>query len=262
MFDKYLDIAINASLISGKSILKVYKNDKIDSELKSDLSPLTLADKNSHIEIVKILEKTGIPILSEEGRNIPFEERRKWKIFWLIDPLDGTKEFIKKNGDFTVNIALIEDNEPVLGVIYVPVTKEIYFATKGKGAYISKLKSEDDFDYNEAIKLPINVKRENYVVVASRSHLNDETKEYISNIEQNKEKVELLSRGSSLKICMVAEGKADIYPRFGPTMEWDIAAGHAIAIESGCSFTHADEQTPIKYNKENLLNPYFIVKRG
>lgn len=260
MFDKELDIAINASLIAGKSILEVYKNEKIDSDLKSDLSPLTLADKNSHDEIVKILEKTGLPILSEEGKNISFEERKNWKMFWLVDPLDGTKEFIKKNGDFTVNIALIEDNKPVLGVIYVPVTKEIYFAAKGRGAFISKLKSEEEFNYNTAIKLPIKIKRDSYVIVASRSHLNDETKEYISKIEQKKENVELLSRGSSLKICMVAEGKADIYPRFGPTMEWDVAAGHAIAIEAGCSFTQSDEQTPIKYNKENLLNPYFIVK--
>lgn len=262
MFNKYLDIAINASLIAGKSILEVYKNDKIDSELKSDLSPLTLADKKSHNEIVKILETTSIPILSEEGKNIPFEERKNWEKFWLIDPLDGTKEFIKKNGDFTVNIALIDKGEPVMGVIYVPISKQIYYAEKGKGAYIANLISEDSFDHNLSDKLPIITPRNNFIVVASISHMNDETKNYIDNIKLNKKNVELFSRGSSLKICMVAEGKADIYPRFGPTMEWDIAAGHAIAIEAGCSFTKADEISPIEYNKENLLNPYFIVKSG
>ncbi len=261
MLNKLLLLAINASLNAGKSILEVYKNEKIDSELKSDLSPLTLADKNSHNEIVKILETTEIPILSEEGKSISFNERKNWDRFWLIDPLDGTKEFIKKNGDFTVNIALIENGRPTMGVIYVPVTKQIYYAEKNKGAYLGNIISENNFDHNLSIKLPIESHRKNFVIVASISHMNDDTKNFIAKIEQQNKNVNLLSRGSSLKICMVAEGKADIYPRFGPTMEWDIAAGHAIAIEAGCSFTKSDEFSQIEYNKENLLNPYFIVKR-
>lgn len=263
MLNNLLVLAVNASLNAGKAILEVYKNEKIEAELKDDNSPLTLADKNAHLEIIKILENTNIPVLSEEGRHISFEERKNWEYLWIVDPLDGTKEFINRNGDFTVNIALIKNQEPVLGVVYVPVSGQIYFSVKGEGAYAAILQNAEMFnsDYKKYTKIPNRAKREGYVAVASRSHMNSETKDYISNLEKSKGKIELQSRGSSLKICMVAEDEADIYPRFGPTMEWDTAAGHAIAIEAGCTFIQADETTPFIYNKENLLNPYFIVKR-
>ncbi len=263
MLNKLLVLAVSASLNAGKAILEVYKNEKIEAELKDDNSPLTLADKNAHLEIIKILETTNIPVLSEEGRSIAYEERKNWEYLWIVDPLDGTKEFINRNGDFTVNIALIKNQKPILGVVYVPVSGQIYFSIKGEGAYTAIIQNNELFnsDYKKYTKIPNCAKRNSYIAVASRSHMNSETKDYISNLENSKGKIELQSRGSSLKICMVAEGEADIYPRFGPTMEWDTAAGHAIAIEAGCTFTQADEQTPFIYNKENLLNPYFIVKR-
>ncbi len=263
MLNNLLVLAVSASLNAGKAILEVYKNEKIEAELKDDNSPLTLADKNAHLEIIKILETTNIPVLSEEGRSIAYEERKNWEYLWIVDPLDGTKEFINRNGDFTVNIALIKNQKPILGVVYVPVSGQIYFSIKGEGAYTAIIQNNELFnsDYKKYTKIPNCAKRSSYIAVASRSHMNSETKDYISNLENSKGKIELQSRGSSLKICMVAEGEADIYPRFGPTMEWDTAAGHAIAIEAGCTFTQADEQTPFIYNKENLLNPYFIVKR-
>lgn len=263
MLDNLLVLAVNASLNAGKAILEVYKNENIEAELKADNSPLTLADKNAHLEIVKILETTNIPILSEEGRNIPFEERKNWEYLWIVDPLDGTKEFINRNGDFTVNIALIKNKKPVIGVVYVPVSGQLYFSVEGNGAYSVLFNENESFDseYKRYAKIKNHANRCNYIAVASRSHMNFETKDYINNLEKTKGKIELKSRGSSLKICMVAEGEADIYPRFGPTMEWDTAAGHAISIEAGCTFIQADEKTPFEYNKENLLNPYFIVKR-
>ena len=262
--DNLLVLAVQASLNAGKAILEVYQNEKIESELKEDNSPLTIADKNAHSEIMKILDETKIPILSEEGRSISYEERKNWEYLWIVDPLDGTKEFINRNGDFTVNIALVKNYEPILGVVYVPVSGQIYFSIKGSGAFTAKIQSDEQFevDFKNYTLIPLVSNRLSYIAVASRSHMNKDTNNYISKLEIEKGKVELLSRGSALKICMVAEGEADIYPRFGPTMEWDTAAGHAIAIEAGCSFTQVDEKTPFIYNKENLLNPYFIVKRN
>lgn len=263
MQDKLLYSAIDAALQAGKAILEIYKNENIESELKADQSPLTIADKNAHNEIIRILKSTEIPVLSEEGRNIPFNERKNWEYFWLVDPLDGTKEFINRNGDFTVNIALIKKNEPVLGVVYVPVIGTIYFADNGAGAF--RLEDCNKLTIEEIVKssqsIPVFNNRQSFIIVASRSHMNDETKMYIQKLEKTKGKVELASRGSSLKICMVAEGSADVYPRFGPTMEWDTAAGHAVAVEAGCVFLQGDEKTPLCYNKENLLNPFFVVSR-
>ena len=262
MPDSLLEVALNASINAGKAILKVYSNEKIESELKQDKSPLTLADKNAHDEICKILKSTNIPILSEEGLNIPYSERKNWELLWIVDPLDGTKEFINRNGDFTVNIALIQNNFPVLGVVFIPVKGLFYYGTKGKGAFRSEVhgvKCPEDI-LNNSVRIPVSETARPYTVVASRSHMNDETTTYIKNMEAEKGVIQFISRGSALKICMVAEGSADVYPRFGPTMEWDTAAGHAVALEAGCRFTQADGITPVKYNKEDLLNPYFIVK--
>jgi 3'(2'), 5'-bisphosphate nucleotidase len=180
----------------------------------------------------------------------------------LIDPLDGTKEFIKRNGEFTVNIALIDQNKPVLGVVYSPVLQQIYYGDMQNGAFMAnEVIYSETFELlaQKARNLPIPSSRESITVVASKSHLNDETKAYIQNIEKNSAKpIETTSIGSSLKICLVAEGKADIYPRFGPTMEWDTAAGHAVAKAAGKNVKHAITNLELKYNKENLLNPFFI----
>ncbi len=261
---KLLKIAVEASIYAGEEILKVYESDDFQIVSKADNSPLTLADKNAHNKIMSFLKKTEIPVLSEEGQHLPYKERKKWKCFWLVDPLDGTKEFIKRNGEFTVNIALIKKQIPVAGVIYVPVTKTLYFADIESGAFkIDEIPSKEYENMTELIKyahkLPLPEKNRPYTVVGSRSHMNDETKTYFNKLKKEYGDIEIISRGSSLKLCMIAEGKADIYPRFGPTMEWDTAAGHAIVSAAGGTVTKIND-TLLLYNKENLLNPFFKAK--
>lgn len=260
-----LSIAIKASVEAGKEILKVYETDDFQEEKKADNSPLTLADRNAHNKIVSFLEKTEFPILSEEGQHLPYEERKKWDYFWLVDPLDGTKEFIKRNGEFTVNIALVKKNTPIASVIYVPVTKVLYFADVEMGAFkIQNAEIITNFDFNflktNSQQLPLPFEKRPYTVVGSRSHLNEKTNNYIESLSQEHGHVKMMPVGSSLKLCMIAEGKADIYPRFGPTMEWDIASGHAIVVASGAKIFKTDGAKML-YNKEDLLNPYFIVER-
>lgn len=260
-----LQTAITSSLSAGRAILNVYGTEDFGVELKADNSPLTIADKRSHQIIADDLETTGIPILSEEGRDIPFTERKHWKRFWLVDPLDGTKEFVKRNGEFTVNIALIKNGKPVMGVIYVPVTDVLYFGSSEVGAYRLENAEKEitDKDWNEkAIKLPVSQNREDYRVVASRSHMNADTESFVDKLRQRHSQIEIVSKGSSIKLCLVAEGEADIYPRFGPTSEWDTAAGHAIILASGGKVVLAeDESKALTYNKENILNPYFIAQK-
>jgi 3'(2'), 5'-bisphosphate nucleotidase len=258
-----LKTAIRSSLEAGKAILEIYHSGDFDIEIKGDNSPLTKADKIAHNMIVSYLEKTGIPVLSEEGKEIPYQERKNWKQLWIVDPIDGTKEFIKRNGEFTVNIALVEDQIPVLGVIYAPALKELYFADQDNGSY--KLDDISEFTSLEAItskanKLPFNIKSEAYTVVASKSHLSPETEEYIATLEKEHGKVETISKGSSLKLCMVAEGTAQQYPRFAPTMEWDTAAGQAICAFAGKTVMDYITKKEMLYNRENLLNNWFLVK--
>lgn len=256
-----LEIAIKASLDGGLEILKVYAQD-FSVELKADESPLTKADQNAHIAIEKVLEKTGIPILSEEGKKTPFEERKNWKQFWMVDPLDGTKEFVKRNGEFTVNVALIENGKSILGVIYVPVSKELYFAANGVGSFkineITEFTSLNNLITN-ANPLPIKNDSDEVLIVASRSHLSEETEAFINEQKLIYPKVNTLSKGSSLKLCMVAEGRAKYYPRYAPTMEWDTAAGQAICELAGFKVLQYKTETSVEYNKENLLNPWFLV---
>lgn len=259
-----IQTAIEAAISAGSAILLVYNSNDFEVELKSDNSPLTLADRNAHDVIVGYLGKTGIPILSEEGRGIPYEERKNWHQFWLVDPLDGTKEFVKRNGEFTVNIALIENGKPVMGVIYVPVTDVLYVGSIADGAYrieeASSFTTETEL-LESAQKLPIDRNDNSFKVVASRSHMSKETEDYVDKLRQKHENVEIVSKGSSLKLCLVAEGNADIYPRFGLTSEWDTGAGHAIVLASGGKVVLAEnEAKELSYNKENILNPYFIVK--
>lgn len=257
-----LSTAIVASLRGGEEILKVYAQD-FEVEFKADESPLTMADQNAHNAIEKILKETSLPILSEEGKSIPYSERKDWKRFWMVDPLDGTKEFVKRNGEFTVNIALIENGVSILGVIYVPVSKELYFAAQGIGSF--KAENIVSFDtlaglMDFANKLPMAAPNDEVVIVASRSHLSAETEAFFEEQKKLGFKVSTLSRGSSLKLCMVAEGKARYYPRYAPTMEWDTAAGQAICELAGFKVVQYQSEIPVKYNKENLLNPWFLVK--
>ena len=245
-----LAIAKKAALAAGAEILIIYESGDFSIEAKADDSPLTLADKAAHNKIVSYLEATKLPILSEEGRDIPYKERKNWEYFWLVDPLDGTKEFIKKNGEFTVNIALIRHGTPILGVVYPPVLGELYWSVVQKGAF-----KEFNGELQRLNTTKKSLTESGLRVVASRSHLSPETEEFISELKEPK----VVSKGSSLKFLLVASGDADVYPRFGPTMEWDTAAAHAIVMEAGGSVTLEDMVTPLSYNKMNLLNPYFIV---
>jgi len=258
-----LEIAVKASLAAGKRIMEIYENEDFEVDFKGDNSPLTKADIAAHHTIQKVLEITNIPILSEEGRHLPYEIRKTWNQLWIVDPIDGTKEFIKRNGDFTVNIALVEDQIPVLGVIYVPALKELYFADKNNGSYklddISEFTSLEDIT-SKANKLPFNIKTKTYTLVASKSHLSPETEEYIASLEKKHGKVETISKGSSLKLCMVAEGVAQQYPRFAPTMEWDTAAGQAICTFAGKKVFDYKTKKVMLYNREYLLNNWFLVK--
>lgn len=243
--------------------MEIYENEDFEVEAKDDDSPLTKADLASHKIIMEVLQETGIPVLSEEGRELPYEQRKHWSRLWIVDPIDGTKEFIKRNGEFTVNIALVEEQVPVLGVIYVPATRELYFADKETGSF--KLKDISEFTFmdnirNKAEKLPLDLPKETYTVVASKSHLSPETEEYIDGLKKEHGEVETISKGSSLKLCMVAEGRADCYPRFGPTMEWDTAAGQAICMYAGKTVVDHNTKKEMVYNREVLLNNYFIVK--
>jgi 3'(2'), 5'-bisphosphate nucleotidase len=267
-----LEIAVRASVDAGKKIMEVYGSD-FNVEYKSDSSPLTVADKEANNIINGYLSDTGIPVLSEEGKQIPFNERSKWPVFWMVDPLDGTKEFVKRNGEFTVNIALIEKNTPVIGVIYAPALDVLYFGMNETGSMVlnnvtEMLKSIDtDSSYIQRVlslskSMPLTKQDRNFTAVASRSHLSTETESFIDSLRKQHGEVAFISSGSSLKICLVAEGVADIYPRLAPTMEWDTAAGQAIAEFSGCTVTRYDNNEQVVYNKEDLLNPFFIVSRN
>lgn len=255
---------LNLSLDAGRAILEVYET-AFSVELKDDRSPLTLADKRSNEILCNgLLKIGGVPILSEEMKQVPYEERKAWKSFWLVDPLDGTKEFIKRNGEFTVNIALIDGSEPVFGLIYVPVSGKFYFALKGCGSYLFSGSNTIPGTFNEVIvsgkKLPIEQRPAGeFNIVASRSHMSPKTEAYIHDERGKHTVVNIVSAGSSLKFCLVAEGKADVYPRFGPTMEWDTAAGHIIVAETGKKLVRCDTMNELTYNKPNLLNPDFLV---
>jgi 3'(2'), 5'-bisphosphate nucleotidase len=242
---------------AGKAILDIYHTEDFSVEAKSDNSPLTKADKAANEIIVSELQRLypEIPIISEENKLLPFDERQHWNKCWLVDPLDGTKEFIKRNGEFTVNIALIENGAPVLGVVHVPVSGVTYYGEKHNGAY--KLENGEVRKFENSVVAY--TEKQSIKVVASRSHLSAETQQFIDALQQQGKSVEFVSMGSSLKLCLVAEGVADVYPRFAPTMEWDTAAAQAVAEAAGRKVLVHNSDLPLRYNKENLLNPWFLV---
>ncbi|HSH20913.1 MAG TPA: 3'(2'),5'-bisphosphate nucleotidase CysQ, partial [Draconibacterium sp.] len=252
------ELAIKAALKAGEEILDVYYNSDFGIEYKADNSPLTIADQRAHNAIMNFLSPTKIPILSEEGKTIAYTERKKWKLFWLVDPLDGTKEFVKRNDEFTVNIALIEGNTPIAGVVYVPVTKTLYWSNEN-GSFKGTAENGNEA-FSDIQQLPLNLNREKFVIAGSKSHMNEETEKYIQQLDTKGKTVEMKSKGSSLKICMVAEGNADVYPRLAPTMEWDTAAGHSVVKFAGKEIIQFESKDPLIYNKENLLNPWFVVQ--
>jgi len=252
-------LALETAIEAGKKILEIYSID-ISVFIKSDGSPLTEADKASHDTIVNKLASTNFPVLSEEGMDIHFEERNKWEHYWLVDPLDGTKEFIRRNGEFAVNIALMEKNIPVSGIIFQPVTGIAFAGIAGDGLYKFSINERLVFENrNKVITLgnsPMNHTR----VIASRSHMSKKTEEFINELKSTDKNVELVNAGSSLKFCLLAEGKADIYPRFAPTMEWDTAAGHAMLKSVGKNIYLFPSGLEMTYNKPELINEWFIAK--
>lgn len=261
-----LETAILASLEAGSEIMAIY-NSEFNVVSKADESPLTKADLNANAIINKHLVPLEIQIISEENKQANFSERKKWNSCWIVDPLDGTKEFVNRNGEFTVNIALIEDSKPILGVVYVPVSKTLYYSNVlEKKAYKAELKSHNATI--EQIKVasteisPKNNDSKTLEIVASRSHLNDQTKAFINALKNKGKTIKIVSKGSSLKFCLIAEGNADIYPRFAPTMEWDTAAGQAICNAVGVEVTSQETNKSLLYNKENLLNPWFLVSKS
>lgn len=264
IMDELIILATKAAIRAGQKIMEIYDSDDFGVEIKDDNSPLTQADKQANTEIVKLLEETKIPIISEENKEIAYKQRKDWSSCWIVDPLDGTKEFIKRNGEFTVNIALCESNQPKLGIIYVPVTKEIYIGdVKNRKAIKAEVTSLEhhipDLIENAKDLKPMGANGSLLKVVGSRSHMNDATLAYVDEQKSNFEEVEIVSKGSSLKFCLVAEGKAHVYPRFAPTMEWDTAAGHAICNAVGLKVTSKATNQELQYNKEDLLNSHFLV---
>lgn len=254
-YQDFIDPVIAISKKAGEEILKVYESDDFGKRLKSDDSPLTEADMASHHLICAELEKLTpeIPVLSEESKNITYEQRKSWRTYWLVDPLDGTKEFIARNGEFTTNIALIVDGRPILGVIYVPVKQTLYYAARYFGAH--KVEADGPVEKIMVRKVPEVQGTKQYTVVASRRHGLDKVETLCKKMPQ----VDLTSKGSSLKMCLVAEGEADLYPRLAPTSEWDTAAAQIIVEEAGGQIVKTDFSV-LEYNtKEELLNPHFLV---
>ncbi len=253
-----IDAVTQIAIGAGHKILDIYAQD-FEIYDKSDSSPLTEADLAAHHHILNALSvMSDLPILSEESSDIDWNERKTWTRYWLVDPLDGTKEFIKKNGEFTVNIALIEYGQPTFGVVHAPVLKKTYVGAKKHGAFLI------ENDTKHAIKASPHKQGERWKVVGSRSHQSPDINKIMDTLEGEKD---LVAMGSSLKLCLVASGEAHLYPRVGPTSEWDTGAAHAVALAAGAKVTVLDvnnpfdpDAHPLRYNqKESILNPYFMV---
>jgi 3'(2'), 5'-bisphosphate nucleotidase len=247
--ESLLPRAVDIAHAAGRDILQIYAQE-FTVDQKGDQSPLTAADLASHVRIMEGLAALApdVPRMSEEGSEIPFSERRQWQTYWLVDPLDGTREFVKRNGEFTVNIALIRDGKPVLGVVHSPVLGKTYFAAEGHGAWREETGQP-------AVAITTSRTLQPPRILASRSHSTPEMEALLARLPEHR----ALNIGSSLKFCLVAEGEADFYPRLGPTSEWDTAAGHCVVEQAGGIVTDLAMQ-PLRYNtKESLLNPFFLV---
>lgn len=260
---KILPVTLEAALNAGQRIMNIYNNEKIEVKKKADFSPVTQADIEASRVIYNLLQTTGIPIITEEIPVPEYAERKNWEYFWIVDPLDGTKEFIKRNGEFTVNIALIHKNKPVLGVIYIPVIQSIYFAAEGSGSWKYNVTNESQCSpetiINQAQRITASGNENEIRFAVSRSHLDPQTKCMIRKFKKHYDKkITAVQTGSSIKFCLIAEGKADIYLRFSPTMEWDTAAGQAIA-ENATAVMKDLNNKAFGYNKPSLKNEGFIV---
>lgn len=263
-----LKLAVKAAIKAGEEILKIYTTDDFFIETKPDHTPVTLADKESSKCILSILAESGLPVISEEEIISNYPVRKNWEYYWLVDPLDGTKEFIKRNGEFAVNIALIKNKIPVMGVIYGPFFKSLYFGRSDYGSYkisfdaLPLSESESWFEdlLAGARKLPLQPLPKNYTVIASRSHLSRDINLHLDKLKNIYGVVDMINAGSAIKQCWVAEGLAHEYPRFGTTMEWDTAAGQCILEEAGKKLIDLSTNLPMRYNKESLENNFFIAQ--
>lgn len=265
-----LSCAFNAAVRAGAEIMKVYNNSgDIDVMVKSDNTPLTIADRLAHNKIKEVLGETRIPILSEEGRELLYDERKNWEMFWLVDPLDGTIEFLKRNNEFTVNIALMHNNECIGAIVYVPYLGKLYFAEQGSGAMLLEgVEAVEDAIYtNDMIRanaqmLPLSREEHtNFRIAVSRSHQTPETETYIEDMRAEHPEIEVVEQGSSYKFCMMAEGAIDYYPRTTATYEWDTAAAELILVEAGGAVRSLPDHKPLRYNKPDLRNPWFECRR-
>ncbi|MBO8093611.1 MAG: 3'(2'),5'-bisphosphate nucleotidase CysQ [Prosthecochloris sp.] len=260
-----LMLAVEAALKAGEVILDVYERECIDVEMKADDSPVTEADREANRVICDILRLSGAFVISEEAEVLSYEDRQKWGALWVVDPLDGTREFLKRNDEFTVNIALLDYDTPKLGVIYAPALGKMYVCSELYGPWFvadvhDALRSEEGF-FSGAKRLPFEQERRPFRVVASRSHMDGMTRRYIDGLREEHPDLEVVQVGSSLKLAMVASGEADVYVRYGRTMEWDTAAGHAILNASGCELVTLDLGMDLVYNKKEMDNPPFIARR-
>ncbi len=249
-----IDRLIGTAVKAGERIMEIYSK-PIEVSKKEDLSPLTAADMASHHIILEALHMhfPDIPVISEEHKNLDYSIRKDWKEVWLVDPLDGTKEFIKKNGEFTVNIALVENGRPVFGIVYLPAKQWLYYGMEGKGAFRIRDKKEEE------IRVGIPEKGAVLRLAGSRSHQSPDMAAFVEKQKGRYREVELIAAGSSLKFCLLAEGTVHAYPRLGPTMEWDTAAGDALLRAAGGEVLNFENGTELRYNKENLLNPSFLA---
>ena len=260
-----LSCAFNAAVRAGAEIMKVYNSSEYNVEFKSDKSPLTIADRLAHNKIKEMLGETRIPILSEEGREILYDERKNWEMFWLVDPLDGTKEFIKRNNEFTVNIALMMDNKCVGAIVYVPYLGKMYFAEQGCGSMLLEgIQPDENALYTDADirqraqSLPLaSAAHDTFRIAVSRSHQTASTKKYIDMMREKHDNVEVVEQGSSYKFCLIAEGVLDYYPRTTHTYEWDTAAAELILVEAGGMVRSLPKRETLQYNKSDLRNPWF-----
>ena len=251
-------LALEAALEASKAIMQVYEQD-FESQDKQDGSPVTAADLAASEQIEKILAPLGIPITGEETDKAPYEERQNWQQCWCVDPLDGTKEFIKRNGEFAVNIALIENGNPVFGLIAAPVKEEILLGSKETGVFILHFKDVEQIENWKQLGKPLKINNP-LVMACSRSHHSGPVLQFINELKVQNQEIDFIKKGSALKFFDLATGAADVYPRFAPTMEWDIAAGQAILEALGGEVVHAETGEPLHYNKANLVNPYFIAR--
>jgi 3'(2'), 5'-bisphosphate nucleotidase len=256
--------AFDAALSAGARIMEIYQ-ETVHVDYKADDSPLTKADTEAQEIIADRFDDIDLPMLSEESEHASAEERKRWKDCVIVDPLDGTKEFIKRNGEFTVNIAHVRNGAPEAGVVFVPAIDRMYFGIRGKGAWVLDnafhhgLHTDHHDFFTLAKPLPLQPLPEIFTIVGSRSHSSPETEAFVKEMEAKHGKVDFIAAGSSLKFCLLAEGKAHAYPRFAPTMEWDTAAGQAVLEAAGGTVVTWPDRQPLRYNREQLLNPWFLA---